>query len=94
MSDDIEGVFIADGDLEDGASPNRSEVYTWSAPNGDNGMVIFPRGVEQFADDNDVQLVRIGGKSGLIEILQEIGGDWRAVDRPLRQASIKAIKND
>lgn len=73
---------------------SRSEVFDWSSPNGDGGLVMFPRGVEQFADDNDVQLVRIAHRTGLVEVLQEVGGSWRAVDKPQRNASVKAIKND
>jgi len=86
--------FVVD-DSDDYVPPDsRSEVYTWSHPNGKGGTIIFPRGVEQFADDNEVQVVRIAGDTGCIEILQKVGGSWRAVDRPLRQATLKAIKND
>jgi hypothetical protein len=96
MSDDIDDAEFVGGIGEIGVDmpDSRSEWHDWSAPSGDNGTIIFPRGVEQFADDNDVQLVRISGKTGMIEVLQELGGSWRAVDRPPRQAALKAIGGD
>jgi len=96
MSDDIDGgEFVGElGEIGVDMPNSRSEWLDWSAPSGDNGTIIFPRGVEQFADDNDVQLVRISGKTGMIQILQEIGGQWRDVDKPLKSAALKAIKND
>jgi len=96
MTDDTEEGFDIGGELSCTVEPpdSRSEWHDWSAPSGDNGTIIFPRGVEQFADDNDVQLVRISGKTGMIEVLQELGSQWRAVDKPLRQAALKSINGD
>lgn len=94
MTDDTEDEDGAGGELECTFEPPdfRGEYIEWSAPNGDGGTIIFPRGTEQFADDNDVQVIRVSSKTGAIEVLQELGASWHAVDKPLRQAALKSIK--
>lgn len=70
---------------------SRSEVYEWSAPNGDGGTIIFPRGVEQWADDNEVSLVRINSKTGAVEYLSAIGSKWTDVTKSAK-SSLRSVE--
>lgn len=65
---------------------SRSEVYEWSAPNGDGGTIIFPRGVEQWADDNEVAIVRINSRTGVVEYQKKLGTKWMDVTKPLKSS--------
>lgn len=72
------------------SSDSRAETFDWSAPNGDGGFIIFPAGVEAWAEANNISLVRVSGRTGAVEYLKELGSKWTAVDKPLK-SSVRAI---
>lgn len=83
MSDD------ADDDLpevECELDPQDEESLSdWHAYHGAgsslSGFVVFPFGIEAFANEVGAIAIRIPDKGGDIEILTELGRPWRQVDK-------------
>lgn len=83
---DDDPVFTVDVD-------SRSEYVEYGGgPNGAGGTVIAPAGWDAFAEAAGALLVRVSDRSGDVEIISEIGKDWRKVDKPDRPAAVKAIR--
>jgi hypothetical protein len=80
MSDDTETeVPEIEFDL---SSESQAETFEWRHPSGnDGGLVIFPSGVEHWADTNGITLVRFSHKTGILEYQRELGTKFVAVDK-------------
>lgn len=65
---------------------SRAETFDWSAPNGDGGFIIFPSGVEAWAEANGLSLVRVNGRNGNVEYLKELGAKWTDVTKSLKSS--------
>lgn len=83
MSDDAEDDLPeveATIDLGDGES-----LADWHAYHGAgstlSGNIVFPFGIEAFANEVGAIAIRIPDKGGDIEILTELGRPWRQVDK-------------
>ena len=68
-------------DPQDGESLADWPEYT-GAGSTQSGYVVFPFGIEAFANEVGAIAVRIPHKGGEIEILTEKGKPWRQVDKP------------
>jgi L-arabinose isomerase len=89
MSDDADD----NGPLEVTFEPeeSRSEVYEWSNTAGKGGTYIFPRGVEEWAEANGIEVVHIDQTTGVVTVQHELGSPFRQIDKPLG-GSVKSIK--
>jgi hypothetical protein len=65
---------------------SRAEWHEYAA-----GCVIFPFGVDYFAEQSGALAIRIPDKSGDIEIL-EAGKGWRDVAKANRTGTVAAVK--
>lgn len=87
MQDETEETITPQFTIE---QDSRSEVYEWSAPNGDGGFIIFPAGVEEWAAENEVSLVRVSNRTGAVEYLKEVGTKWVDVTRSVK-SSLRSV---
>lgn len=87
MNDETEETTLPQFTIEQGSN---SEVYEWSAPNGDGGFIIFPAGVEEWAAQNEVSLVRVSNRTGAVEYLREIGSKWTDVTKSTK-SSLRSV---
>lgn len=70
----------------DGAD-SRAEWHEYAA-----GCVIFPFGVDCFAEETGALAIRIADKTGDIEILVESGKAWRRADKTDSTGTLAAVK--
>ena len=85
-SDDNESL-----DVEFTPDEPRSEVFEWSAPSGKGGVYIFPKGVEEWAEANGVDLVHIDQATGEVTVQHELGTAFRRIDKPLNNGTVAAV---
>lgn len=83
MSDDADDLPEVECELDpqDGESLADWHEYT-GAGSSQSGYVVFPFGIEAFANEVEAIAIRIANKGGEIEILTEPGRPWRQVDKP------------
>lgn len=67
-------------DPQDGESLADWHEYT-GAGSTLSGNIVFPFGIEAFANEVGAIAIRIPDKGGEIEILTELGRPWRQVDK-------------
>lgn len=81
MSDNDDRLEVeAQVDIGDGESLADWHTYT-GAGSTLSGNIVFPFGVEAFANEVGAIALRIADKGGDIEILTALGSPWRHVDK-------------
>lgn len=81
MSDDTDDLPEVDIQVDTGDSLADWHEYT-GAGSSQSGYVVFPFGIEAFANEVEAIAIRIADKGGEIEILTKLGSTWRQVDKP------------
>jgi hypothetical protein len=80
MSDDTDDLPEVDCQVDTGDSLADWHEYS-GAGSTLSGNIVFPFGIEAFANEVGAIAIRIPDKGGDIEILTELGRPWRQVDK-------------
>ncbi len=81
MSDDTDDLPEVDCQV-DGDGESLADWHEYSGAGSTlSGNIVFPFGIEAFANEVGAIAIRIPDKGGDIEILTELGRPWRQVDK-------------
>lgn len=83
MSDDADDDLPeVECELDPGDGDSLADWHEYTgAGSTQSGYVVFPFGIEAFANEVGAIAVRVPNKGGEIEILTELGRPWRQVDK-------------
>jgi hypothetical protein len=83
MSDDTDDLPEVDIQVDMGDGESLADWHEYSGAGSTlSGNIVFPFGIEAFANEVGAIAIRIPDKGGEIEILTELGRPWRQVDKP------------
>lgn len=83
MSDETDDLPEVDCQVDGGDGESLADWHEYSGAGSTlSGNIVFPFGIEAFANEVGAIAIRIPDKGGEIEILTELGRPWRQVDKP------------